>query len=201
MNVKKGYIKPPANPHGEPLIDGLNSVFESLHEHDERGLVLTLAALAEDSLGVLLINYLREEKQAKELVEGFNAPLGTFSSRIKAAFSLGLLIKDSYDTLEVLRKIRNEFAHNWTGVSLDRQDIDIRIRQLTPSISERFSAEGHAQLDWGLRERFQEKMFDVISGVRLSAKAIQRANIKVPLVAQERHPIRMDLVEVDSFKK
>jgi len=81
---KKGYVKPPINPHQEPYVDELNSLFESLHEHDDRGLVLTIAAFAEDTLERLLLDYLRGPAQANELINGFNAPLGTFSARIKA---------------------------------------------------------------------------------------------------------------------
>lgn len=112
---KKGYVKAPVNPHNEPYVDELNSLLESLHEHDERSLILNLAAFAEDTLERLLLNYLRESKQAKELVAGFNAPLGTFSARIRAAFVLGLMDRDDYLTLDLFRKIRNKFAHSWSG--------------------------------------------------------------------------------------
>ncbi|MFP3344378.1 hypothetical protein R0J87_17925 [Halomonas sp. SIMBA_159] len=110
-------------------MEELNSLFKLLHEHDDRGLVLTIAAFAEDTLEILLLNYLREPKQAKELINGFNAPLGAFSVRIKAAYVLGLIRKDCYQTLEILRKVRNRFAHNWDGVSLDRQDVESLINQ------------------------------------------------------------------------
>lgn len=98
-------MKPPANPHNEPYVDQLNSLLESLHEHDARSMVLTMASFAEDTLELLLIGYLREPKQAKALVNGFNAPLGTFSARIKAAFVLGLILEDGYKTLDILKKI------------------------------------------------------------------------------------------------
>lgn len=89
-----------------------------------------MAAFAEDTLGLLLITYLREEKRAKELVEGFNAPLGTLSTRLKAAFAFGLLTEEQYQDLEISRKIRNAFAHDWEGVSLERQDIAALIKNL-----------------------------------------------------------------------
>lgn len=92
--------------------------------------MLALAAFAEDTLGRLLMVYLREEKQARELVEGFNAPLGTLSARIKAAYALGLLKKEQHEDLEVARRIRNVFAHDWEGVSLDRNDVKAMIGKL-----------------------------------------------------------------------
>jgi hypothetical protein len=101
-------------------MDALNRMLSIVPMHDERGRVLCLAAFAEEALGRLLIGYLREEKQAKELVEGFNAPLGTLAARIKAGFAMGLISREQFENLEILRRIRNEFAHNWEEVSLER---------------------------------------------------------------------------------
>ncbi|MCC7596730.1 transcriptional regulator [Janthinobacterium sp. FW305-129] len=68
-----------------------------------------------------------------QLVEGFNAPLGTFSSRIKAAYSIGLITKEQFQDLEILRKIRNEFAHNWKPVDMAKQKIAALIDNMTYS--------------------------------------------------------------------
>jgi mannitol operon repressor len=51
-------------------------------------------------------------KDTTRLLEGFNAPLGTFASRILSAFALGLLSEEEYRECENIRKIRNIFAHN-----------------------------------------------------------------------------------------
>lgn len=199
MHEKKGYVKPPVNSHNEPYVDGLNSVFESLHEHDDRGMVLTLAAFAEDTLGLLLLAFMREEKQAKELVEGFNAPLGTFSARIKATFALGLIMRDSYEALEILRKIRNNFAHNWEGISLDRQDVHAWIMRLSASDAEKISIKNGWVEGFSDRYRLHNKMFDVLSDIRLRAKYIQRDGLKVPISAREKIYVRAEFIEVDSF--
>ena len=115
---------------GDPDMDHLNRFQSLVRKQDDRGLALSLAAFAEETLGRLLTTYLREERQAKELVEGFNAPLGTLSTRIKAAFAFGLLTREQYEDLEISRKIRNAFAHDWEGVSLERQDIAALIKNL-----------------------------------------------------------------------
>lgn len=196
---KKGYVKPPVNPHQEPYVDELNSLFESLHEHDDRGLVLTIAAFAEDTLELLLLNYLREPKQAKKLVNGFNAPLGTFSARIKAAYVFGLMRNDGYQTLEILRKIRNKFAHNWNGVSLDRQDIESLINQFSPSRREEY---GVGESDPGKasgRGRLIEKVSDTLIDLRMLAKTLNKGGIKAPLVMEEMKPVSVEFVEVEQF--
>ena len=93
-------------------LDSLNRFLFVIDKQDDRAMVLSLATFVEDSLGRLLIAYLRTCKATKELVEGFNAPLGTLGARIKAAYALGLLTVEQYKDIEILRKVRNEFAHD-----------------------------------------------------------------------------------------
>lgn len=196
---KKGYLKPPVNPHHEPLVDGLNSMLESLYEHDDRSMVLNMAAFAEDTLELLLLAYLREEKQAKEFVNGFNAPLGTFSSRIKAAFVLGLIRKDDYDTLEALRKIRNKFAHDWEGVSLDRGDIASLIDQLSRSRIEDSGLPDSEAYEASSRERLKRKITDILIDIRMLVKALTKNGREAPLVMSETNSVRVKIEEVDRF--
>ncbi len=108
-----------------------NEMNASLSEMDARALILTVAAFAEDSLGHLLREYLLPNKASEQLVSGFNAPLGTFSARIKGAFALGLITKEQFDDLEHLRKIRNTFSHTWRPISIDNPSIAGRIKALS----------------------------------------------------------------------
>lgn len=98
----------------------LNRLTRTLREHDDRGLILSLAAFAEEALGRLLEAFMLPGQASKDLLSGFNAPLGTFSSRIKASYALGLINEEQFRDLEYLRKIRNEFAHAWEYVSLSQ---------------------------------------------------------------------------------
>lgn len=41
--------------------------------------------------------------------------LEPFSSRIKAVYAFGLATEQQYKDMEILRKIRNSFAHDWGG--------------------------------------------------------------------------------------
>jgi hypothetical protein len=115
---------------GDPDMDNLNRFMRVIRNHDDRATVLSLAAFAEDTLGRLLVAYMVQCNEAKELVEGFNAPLGTFAARIKAAYAMGLLLREQHDDLDIARKIRNRFAHDWEGITLERNDIQALIGQL-----------------------------------------------------------------------
>lgn len=128
-------------------LENLNRFLNVVGEQDDRAMVLSLATFIEDTLGRLLLAYFRTCKATKELVEGFNAPLGTLGSRIKAVYSFGLVTEDQYKDMEILRKVRNQFAHNWEGVSLDRNDIQAMIGQLSSYTLH------HKPIEGGVREK------------------------------------------------
>lgn len=115
----------------EAELDSLNRFMRLVGMQDERAMVLALATFIEDTLGRLFLAYFRSCKATRELVEGFNAPLGTLGSRIKAAYAFGLVTEQQFKDMELLRKIRNQFAHNWEGVSLERNDIAAMVGQLS----------------------------------------------------------------------
>lgn len=102
---------------GKDIFLEVNHFMELLRHEDERGLVLSLAAFSDEALARLIQAYLREGEAVRKLTTGFNAPLGTFSSRILMAHALGLISDEQKSDFDYLRKIRNEFAHNWEGVS------------------------------------------------------------------------------------
>lgn len=105
------------------VFGGINQLMGTLKDLDERGLILVLAAFAEDSLGELLKAFMLPNKASEKLIQGFNAPLGTFSSRIQAAYALGLVTTEQFEDLEHLRKIRNEFSHTWKPLSFADEPI------------------------------------------------------------------------------
>ena len=160
----------------DPDFNSINRFNRALSAHDERGLVLALAAFAEDTLGRLLLTYLIDCKQSEDLVEGFNAPLGTLASRMKAAYATGLLTKEQYEDLEIARKIRNLFAHDWEGVSLDQPAIKAMIGQLhgynfdqTPMTAEP-------------RKRLQYSIANVLTELRIQIAQHRKHGKRAPFV-------------------
>ena len=112
---------------------GINLLNAQLRSLDERGLILSLAAFAEDSLGTLLTAFMLPTEATKQLIEGFNAPLGTLSARSRAAYALGLVTRDQFEDLERLRKIRNAFSHSWKPISLNDPGIADHVRAINYS--------------------------------------------------------------------
>jgi hypothetical protein len=97
---------------------------QEFQKETDRGAALVGAALIDSRLERLLCAHFAEPKVAAELVTSGNAPLGAFSSRIKAAFALGLITSLEFGEAEVIRKIRNEFAHGVHGISFASQRLN-----------------------------------------------------------------------------
>jgi DNA-binding MltR family transcriptional regulator len=110
----------------------LNRLIGLAREQHGRILALSIASFAEECLGRLIKAYLRDAKAVNDLLEGFNAPLGTFASRIKISYSLGLLTESQFADLELIRKIRNEFAHTWDEISFEHAKLQGWIENLNP---------------------------------------------------------------------
>lgn len=158
-------------------IDMLSKFAGLVGGHDDRGLILALAAFAEDSLGRLILAYLVEGKQSRELVEGFNAPFGTLSARVKGAYALGLLSREQYEDLEIARQIRNAFAHDWEECSFAREDIKSKIGKLHA-----YTDEGRP-LDRGVqgRQRLAGSILIILMGIRFLTSDLLREGRRLQL--------------------
>lgn len=89
----------------------------------DRGAALVGAALLDQMLLDTLRAFLVEGRIADELLEGGNAPLGAFSARIKATYALGLIDQHEQHECEIIRKVRNEFAHRIHGTTFNEPRI------------------------------------------------------------------------------
>jgi DNA-binding MltR family transcriptional regulator len=114
----------------DAVFGNLNRLHRILQQLDERGLILALASFAEEALADLIKAFLIPGGPARQLLDGGSAPLGTFSARIKMAYSLGLVTKRQYADLDRLRRIRNAFAHNWEPMSFNDERVAAHIRAL-----------------------------------------------------------------------
>lgn len=90
-----------------------------------RGAVMVACAFLDEQLRGIIDAYLIENSDKALLLDGFNAPLGSFSARIKAAHCLGLISDVERDDCDTLRKVRNEFAHGHRVTFDDQKVVDL----------------------------------------------------------------------------
>ena len=101
--------KPLSETH--PHLRDFMNFLADFNKETERGTALAAAAMLDEQLARIIESFLIPNKGSKSLIDGFNAPLGTFSARIASSFALGLLSEVEYKECELIRKVRNEFAH------------------------------------------------------------------------------------------
>ena len=105
--------------HAEDLANFINE----LQAETDRGLPLVGSALIDDKLHSTLKSFLIIRKSSDKLLSDPYAPLGTFSAKIEACYSMGLIDDFEYHEIGIIRKIRNQFAHAKHGLSFDNKKI------------------------------------------------------------------------------
>lgn len=100
----------------------IHEINKELSKESDWGCTLMSCSCLDAILYKILQGFFVEGDTSKKLIEGFNAPLGSFSTRISAAFALGLISDQEYREITILRRVRNRFAHH-VQASFDMQDI------------------------------------------------------------------------------
>lgn len=109
-------------------------VAQMLLKESDRGCAIFGAAALDDALEVLLRSRFRQDDSVvKNVVDPLfrtYAPLSTFSARIDVSHVLGLLAKRTYRELKVIRRLRNDFAHERGPLTFDDPRCSDRLASL-----------------------------------------------------------------------
>ena len=108
----------------------MHTFISVLTAESDRGLVLAGCAFLDDSLETLLSAAFLDKSKLVQALLAIDRPLGTFSSRIKIAYLLGLLEDGEYRDLELIRAIRNDSAHTHGKVDFSHPPHKDRIAEL-----------------------------------------------------------------------
>src|SRR2546423_1294633 len=89
---------------------------EEFAKETDRASVILATAMLDQALETLLRAYLvPTDSTDDKLLDGAYAPLSSFSARIDMTYRIGLISGRLCRDLHIIRRIRNEFAHNVTG--------------------------------------------------------------------------------------
>lgn len=105
------------------------AVLDTFQDESDRGAVLVATSYLEDKIGEYLRASLTPGAGTNQLFDGGNPPLGTFSAKIAACHALGLINDDEFRRLNIIRRIRNQFAHQWIA-GFDDQAVSDRCKEL-----------------------------------------------------------------------
>jgi DNA-binding MltR family transcriptional regulator len=149
--------------------------FEELQKETPRAAVIVSGAFLDSLLRDLIGSFMIDDAKTVDGLLGCEknpeTPLSSFSARIKTAYCLGLICKAEYHDLNLIRKIRNRFAHKLHGYSFDDQEIIGWCNSLqTP----KFFKEAIPIVDKSHRDRYMFTVSMLASQLGLHILATQR---------------------------
>ena len=100
----------------------------------DRACVILAATLLDTALEALLRTRLvPNASNTDSLLDGSTAPLASFSARIDMAYRLGIISPQFARDLHIVRRIRNDFAHNISGCTFEDTSVRDRVMELSRS--------------------------------------------------------------------
>lgn len=109
---------------GEPdLIEQLAAIAE-LQTSSDRAIAVLAPIQAEEALQHALALWFREltSDEYKGLFDMMQ-PLSSFSAKIRVCYAMGIIGERTRDDLDILRTIRNSFAHSGRTISFDTDEV------------------------------------------------------------------------------
>ncbi|WP_236209233.1 MltR family transcriptional regulator [Pseudomonas tohonis] len=106
----------------------MNIAYES-----DRGCLIVAAALMDNLLEEIIKHHIKKYSTSKSLEKNLfdmSGPISNFSSKITICRSFGLIDETAYQDLMILRKLRNNFAHNEDEASFLADDVRQKIRSM-----------------------------------------------------------------------
>ncbi|MGH6878708.1 MAG: hypothetical protein ACREHV_15205 [Rhizomicrobium sp.] len=88
---------------------------------NHRGAALLIGANVENTLENAIVKFLAPDRTKYLFRDG--APLGTFSNKILMGYALDLYGDDTFANLDVIRQIRNAFAHAKIPISFETPEL------------------------------------------------------------------------------
>ena len=98
-------------------------VLKEMQKESDRATAILLGAELDDILHQILSKRLLPPKSKSGRLLEQDSPIGSFSARIELTYRLGLIHPMVHGELQLIRKIRNEFAHKKVGVSFKTQPV------------------------------------------------------------------------------
>lgn len=150
------------NPLDQPHLRRFRALLNEMNRESPRGMVLISGSLLDEHLADCIKARMVDHSAVSKLTSGFNAPLGTFSARIAAALALGLISEDEHHDLEIIRGVRNDFAHR-IEIGFDNPSVTDRCASL------RLAAQDYGQVVVGAEGQFSTAAVAMI--MRLTNRA------------------------------
>jgi hypothetical protein len=93
--------------------DEFTAAFAEMRHVSDRVAAISSAAYLDNAIGLALLTRLIPlgKRWQDQIFDGAVAPLNTLSSKAKIGYAIGLYGPVTYKDIDIIRKIRNDFAH------------------------------------------------------------------------------------------
>lgn len=118
-----------------PDADTLRNAINRFTRQGDRGTALIAAAWLDDALAALIRAQFRPDKSVTDDFMRSDGPLGSFSARIKVAYLLDLIGPSMRFDLDLIRAIRNQFAHSRSEIRFSTASVRDRCNVLRGAIA------------------------------------------------------------------
>jgi DNA-binding MltR family transcriptional regulator len=118
--------------HEQTEVRQMLELSNDFQEESDRAFAVLVAAYLDELLGELIAAAMKTDSDevAKLLYRSGHGPLGSFSARINTAYCLGVVDDNQQRDLNLIRKVRNKFAHEISNISFERDDIASQCREM-----------------------------------------------------------------------
>jgi hypothetical protein len=163
------------------IIQEANELSKYVKNKDSRTFCILIISFMEDILKRNFINYWQINSKNKiDLYFGSNGPLNSFAQRVLIALSINWITNEEYKDINLLRKIRNEFAHNHKIYSLEKDPLLSHVDSIIheekiwlKSLPPYEIAYNNADLETKLRIRIYCRSMNIIYRIIARSKSIE----------------------------
>ena len=95
-----------------PSMDEFDQIDREVHHVHDRAAAILLVAQVDRFLEIAIVSHLFHQDEATvAMLVGRDGPLSTFSAKIRLAYAMGFISEEERKDLDLLREVRNAFAH------------------------------------------------------------------------------------------
>lgn len=176
------------------LIQEITDFVKGLAREGERAAVVLGAARLDVALELLLKKLMHHHPGGSDNLFEPDRPLGSFSAKIALAYRLGVIDSNFEHALQMIRKIRNAFAHSTTVSSLSDPPHSSQLNELVRDVRKNGDffdsiAQGLGQLG------FPSKLIDFCAAVVVLLMALEM----VKAVSVQLQPIQVARLDKKRF--
>ncbi|WP_157896949.1 hypothetical protein [Pseudomonas putida] len=179
------------------MANAFKQAAESLANETDRGSVVLAAAWLDESLTSILMAYMKPTERKDDLLSP-GRPLGDFGTKIALADRLRLIHPSLLKSLDMVRRLRNDFAHIASDLTFETSSVKDRVslifrenEDLLLVMGNLLISNGMVSVDEGEKVKIEnmvkcfgtKKLFQYTCAILNSALAVVKHNLR-PAVQQ-----------------